>query len=101
MYMTAIKEINRHIIYIIIRHCYFVAYVELLPRTTTQGINIIFSEKLTRGVVKVWAPEMISKYIWDHNLGAQPCRALSFIHIISGRDTIGYSFSTGMLKLAE
>ena len=32
MYMTAIKEINRHIIYIIIRHCYFVAYVELLPR---------------------------------------------------------------------
>ena len=28
-------------------------------------------------------------------------RALSFIHIINGRDTIGYSFSTGMLKLAE
>ena len=54
MYMTAIKEINRHIIYIIIRHCYFVAYVELLPRTTTQGINIIFSGKLTQRVVKVW-----------------------------------------------
>ena len=65
MYMTAIKEINRHIIYIIIRHCYFVAYVELLPRTTTQGINIIFSGKLTRRVVKVWAPEMIY-------LGSQP-----------------------------
>ena len=63
MYMTAIKEINRHIIYIIIQHCYLVAYVELLPRTTTQGINIIFSEKLTRRVVKVWAPEMISTYI--------------------------------------
>ena len=63
MYMTAIKEINRHIIYIIIRQCYFVAYVELLPNTTTQGINIIFSEKLTRRVVKVWAPEMISTYI--------------------------------------
>ena len=28
-------------------------------------------------------------------------RALSFIHIMNGRDTIGYSFSTGMLKLAE
>ena len=28
-------------------------------------------------------------------------RALSFIHIVNGRDTIGYSFSTGMLKLAE
>ena len=63
MYMTAIKEINRHIIYIIIRHCYFVAYVELPPRTTTQGINIIFSGKLTRRVVKVWTPEMISTYI--------------------------------------
>ena len=24
MYMTAINEVNRHIIYIIIRHCYFV-----------------------------------------------------------------------------
>ena len=75
MYMTAIKEINRHIIYIIIRHCYFVAYVELLPRTTTQEINIIFSGKLTRRVVKVWAPEMISTYIYDHNLGAQPCKS--------------------------
>ena len=63
MYMTAIKEINRDIIYIIIRHCYFIAYVELLPRTTTQGVNIIFSGKLTRRVVKVWAPEMISTYI--------------------------------------
>ena len=63
MYMTAIKEINGHIIYILIRHCYFVAYVELLPRTTTQGVNIIFSGKLTRRVVKVWAPEMISTYI--------------------------------------
>ena len=64
MYMTAIKEINRHIIYIIIRHCcHFVAYVELLPRTTTQGVNIIFSGELTRRVVKVWAPEMISTYI--------------------------------------
>ena len=28
MYMTAIKEVNRHIIYIIIRHCYFVEYAE-------------------------------------------------------------------------
>ena len=28
-------------------------------------------------------------------------RALSFIHIMNGRDTTGYSFSTGMLKLAE
>ena len=67
MYMTAIKEVNRHIIYIIIRHCYFVEYVEL----TTQGVNIIFSGKLTRRVVKIWAPEMISTY---HNLGAQPCK---------------------------
>ena len=75
MYMTAIKEINRHIIYIIIPHCYFVAYVELLPKTTTQGINIIFSGKLTRRVVKVWAPEMISTYILDHNLGAQHCKS--------------------------
>ena len=32
-------------------------------RTTTQGVNIIFSGKLTRRVVKVWAPEMISTYI--------------------------------------
>ena len=63
MYMTAIKEINRRIIYIIIRHCYFVAYVELLPRTTTQGVIIIFSGKLTQRVVKVWVPEMISTYI--------------------------------------
>ena len=63
MYMTAIKEINRHIIYIIIRHCYFLAYVELLPRATTKGVNITFSGKLTRRVVKVWAPEMISTYI--------------------------------------
>ena len=63
--MTTIKEINRQIIYIIIRHCYFVAYVELPPKTTTQGVNIIFSEKLTRRVVKVWSPEMIY-------LGTQP-----------------------------
>ena len=63
MYMTAIKEVNIHIIYIIIRHCYFVEYVELLPRTKTQGANIIFSGKLTQRVVKVWAPEMISTYI--------------------------------------
>ena len=34
-------------------------------------------------------------------MGHANFRALSFIHIISGRDTIGYSFSTGMLKLAE
>ena len=73
--MTAIKEIHRHIIYIIIRHCYFVAHVEVLPRTITQGVNIIFSGKLTRRVAKVWAPEMISTYILDHNLGAQPCKS--------------------------
>ena len=75
MYVTAIKEINRHIIYIIIPHCYFVAYVELLPRTTTQRGNIIFSGKQTRRVVKIWAPEMISTYNQDHNLGAQPCKS--------------------------
>ena len=75
MYMTAIKEVNRLIIYIMIRHCYFVEYVELLPITTTQGVNIIFSEKLTRRVVKVWAPEMIATYILCHNLGAQPCKS--------------------------
>ena len=34
-------------------------------------------------------------------MGHANFRALSFIHIISGRDTIGYSLSTGMLKLAE
>ena len=34
-------------------------------------------------------------------MGHANFRALSFIHIINGRDTIGYSFSTGMLKLAE
>ena len=34
-------------------------------------------------------------------MGHANFRALSFIHIISGRDTIGYSFSTGMLKLAK
>ena len=84
MYMTAIKEINRHIIYIIIRHCYFVAYAELLPRTTTQGINIIFSGKLTRRVVKVWAPEMISTYISDHKL----CHNLANRLLEIGREPI-------------
>ena len=34
-------------------------------------------------------------------MGHANFRALSFIHIINGRDTVGYSFSTGMLKLAE
>ena len=38
----------------------------------TQGARPDF---LTRGVVKGWAPEMISTYIWDHNLGAQPCKS--------------------------
>ena len=38
-----------------------------------QGVNIIFSGKLTRRVIKGVAPEMISAYIYDHNLGAQPC----------------------------
>ena len=32
MYMTAIKEVNGQIIYIVIGHCYFVEYVELLPK---------------------------------------------------------------------
>ena len=30
---------------------------------------------LTRRVVKCCAPEMISTYIWYHNLGAQPCKS--------------------------
>ena len=34
-------------------------------------------------------------------MGHANFRALSFIHIINGRDTIGYSFSTGMFELAE
>ena len=34
-------------------------------------------------------------------MGHANFRALSFIHIVNGQDTIGYSFSTGMLKLAE
>ena len=34
-------------------------------------------------------------------MGHANFRALSFIHIINWRDTIGYTFSTGMLKLAE
>ena len=34
-------------------------------------------------------------------MGHADFRALSFIHIINGRDTIGYSFSTGMLKLVD
>ena len=38
----------------------------------TQGARLDF---LTRRVVKGWAPEMISTYIWDHNLGAQPCKS--------------------------
>ena len=38
----------------------------------TQGARPDF---LTRRVVKGWAPEMISTYIWDHNLGAQPCKS--------------------------
>ena len=29
---SEIKEVNRHIIYIIIRHCHFIEYVELLPK---------------------------------------------------------------------
>ena len=32
MYMTAIKEVNKHIIYIVIRHSYIVEYVERQPR---------------------------------------------------------------------
>ena len=38
----------------------------------TQGAR---PDLLTRRVVKGWAPEMISTYIWDHNLGAQPCKS--------------------------
>ena len=68
MCMTAIKEVNRHIIYNVIRHCYFVEYVERLPR----GEYIIFSGKLTW---KFWAPEMISTYTKDHNLGTQPFKS--------------------------
>ena len=39
-----------------------------------RGTNIIFSRKLTRPVVKGWALEMISTFIWDSNLGAQSCK---------------------------
>ena len=45
------------------------------PPPTVCTVNIIFSKKLTRRVLKVWAPEMISTYIEDHNLGAQPCKS--------------------------
>ena len=61
MCMTAIKEVNKHINNIIIRHCYFVEYVKLLPRGLTS--YCLETDSLRRRVVKGWAPEMISKYI--------------------------------------
>ena len=58
MYMTAIKEINRHHL----RYNTARLFCRVC-RTTTQGVNIIFSGKLTRRVVKVWTLEMIFTYI--------------------------------------
>ena len=67
MYMTAIKEVNKHIIYIIIRRCYVVEYVKLL---LTVKHHIFW--KTDTGVVEGWASKMTSTSIWDHGLGAQP-----------------------------
>ena len=62
MYMTAIKEVNKQIIYIIIPLNTALLFCRVCG-TTNQGINILFSGKLTRCVVKIQAPEMISTYI--------------------------------------
>ena len=57
--MTEIKEVNRHTIYIILRHCYFVEYVELLPR----GVKIIFSGKLTRNKCEMFKLAFLLKIV--------------------------------------
>ena len=51
-----------------------------MTKSCTLGISLYYTQGarpdfLTRRVVKCWAPEMISTYIWDHNLGAQPCKS--------------------------
>ena len=40
----------------------------------TGGGGRLEADFLTRRVVKGKAPAMMSTYIYDHNLGAQPCR---------------------------